>query len=228
MSAQAQVVGGRDTGLSGARLGGIAALGFALGVALQNTVLLGGAPEAGTDLAEAASWYTANRGRAAVASAIVAVNFPLLIVFAATMRELGRGTANGRRWMTVGILGAAGMVGVFSLVTAGLISSVLFAEAGATAAFAAVWTLHNAAFALTLPVLGTALLGFTLGGHASGITAPWQRFAGVTGAALLIGTGAANTLIADGSPVVFIGFGGFVLWLVWLVATGVRLLRRSS
>ena len=228
MSAPEKAPGVPALRVSTATLGGIAALGFAVSVALQNFVFLLGVPEPGTDLGQAASWYAANRGRAAAAGALVGLNFPLLLVFAAMMRELGRASEAGRRWMTLGTLGAAAMVGVFTVVTAGQIAAVLFAEAGATDAFAAVWVMHNAAFALTLPVLGTALLGFALGAHAAGLTATWQLPAGLVGATLLIGTGAANTLVADGSPVIFVGFGGFALWILWLAATGIGLLRRRS
>lgn len=214
--------------VSTARLGGIAALGFAVGVALQNGVFLVGVPEPGSDLAEAASWYTANRGRTMAASAIVGLNIPFILIFAAMLRELGQATEAARRWTTVGMLGATAMVGVFGAVAAGQIASLLFAEAGATDAFAAAWALHNALFAVNVSVLGTAFLGFALGGHAAGITASWQRTIGVTGAALLLLTGLANTVVTDGSPVIFVGFAGFVLWVVWLVGAGFTLIRRPA
>ena len=34
-----------------------------------------------------------------------------------------------------------------------------------------------------------------------------------------------NLAIADGSPLIFVGLLGFAAWLVWLLATGVRLVR---
>lgn len=228
MSTTAQAMNDRAAGLSTARVGGIAALAFAVGVALQNGVFLVGTPESGTDLGEAASWYAANRARTMAATAIVGLNIPCILVFAAMLRELGRESAPARRWLNVGMLGAAAMVGVFSIVAAGQIASLLFAEAGATDAFAAVWALHNAAFAVNISVLGTAFLGFALGAHAAGVTSSWQRTAGVVGAALLLVTGLANAFVAEGSPVVFVGFAGFVLWLVWLVTAGIQLVRQPA
>jgi hypothetical protein len=37
--------------------------------------------------------------------------------------------------------------------------------------------------------------------------------------------GPANLAIADGSALLFVGLPGLAAWLVWLLATGVRLVR---
>ena len=77
---------------------------------------------------------------------------------------------------------------------------------------------------MNMTVLGTAFLGFSIGAHASGLIPAWQRSVGALGALLLLITGLANTAVADGSSIALAGFGGFILWLCWLVITGVRLL----
>jgi len=64
--------------------------------------------------------------------------------------------------------------------------------------------------------------------HASGLTRPWQRLLGVVGGSLPILAGAGNLAIADGSPLVFAGVLGLAMWLVWLVATGLRLIRGQN
>jgi len=61
--------------------------------------------------------------------------------------------------------------------------------------------------------------------HASGLTAPWQRWLGLAGGGLLVVAGVACLPIADGSSFLFVGMPGYAAWLVWLVATGVRLVR---
>ena len=45
------------------------------------------------------------------------------------------------------------------------------------------------------------------------------------GASLLLAAGVGNLAIADGSPLIFVGLLGFAAFLVWLIATGVRLIR---
>jgi hypothetical protein len=50
----------------------------------------------------------------------------------------------------------------------------------------------------------------------------------VAGGSVLIVAGAGNLAIADGSPLVFVGVSGLAAWLVWLVVTGLRLIRRRG
>ena len=95
-----------------------------------------------------------------------------------------------------------------------------------TPAFELIWQLHAAAFALALPALGATFIGAALATHASGLTQPWQRPLGVAGGSLPILAGAGNLAIADGSPLVFAGVLGLAAWLVWLVVTGLRLIRK--
>ena len=45
------------------------------------------------------------------------------------------------------------------------------------------------------------------------------------GGSLLLAAGLGNVAIADGSALIFVGLLGFAAWLVWLLATGVRLVR---
>jgi hypothetical protein len=88
--------------------------------------------------------------------------------------------------------------------------------------------MHAAAFAWSMAALGTTFIGAALATHASGLTPSWQRLLGVAGGGLLIAAGAANLAIADGSTVLFVLLPGFAAWLVWLTATGVRLVRSNS
>ena len=70
--------------------------------------------------------------------------------------------------------------------------------------------------------------GAALAAHASGLTPRWQRLLGVAGGGLLLAAGAANLAIADGSALLFVGMPGYAAWLVWLLATGVRLVRART
>jgi len=97
-----------------------------------------------------------------------------------------------------------------------------------TPAFEMMWQFHAATFALALPALGATFIGAALATHASGLTRPWQRLLGVVGGSLPILAGAGNLAIADGSPLVFAGVLGLAMWLVWLVATGLRLIRGQN
>ena len=88
--------------------------------------------------------------------------------------------------------------------------------------------MHAAAFALALPALGTTFVAAALAAHASGLTPPWQRLLGVAGGGVLLAAGAANLAIADGSSLLFVGMPGYLAWIIWLLATGVRLVRART
>jgi len=74
-------------------------------------------------------------------------------------------------------------------------------------------------------MLGATLVGAALATHASGLTRGWQRVLGLVGGVLLLAAGVGSLAVADGSPLLFAGLLGFALLLVWMVATGVRLIR---
>jgi hypothetical protein len=90
------------------------------------------------------------------------------------------------------------------------------------------WQMHAAAFAWSLPALGATFIGAALATHASGLTRPWQRVLAAAGGSLLLVAGVGNLAIADGSPLLFVGVAGLAAWLVWLVATGLRLMRTKA
>ena len=215
--------------VSTTRIVGGAGVALAASVAVQNAVFVGtGAPAFGDPLGEVLAYHAENRGAVSVAVGQEAVNLPLLLLFVTGLHGLvqRRGGA-GADWSRLAVAAGATLSAVFALVMTTHIAVVLAADglAEPTPAFELVWQLHAAAFALALPALGATFIGAALATHASGLTRPWQRLLGVAGGSLLILAGAGNLAIADGSPLLFVGLPGFAAWLVWLVVTGLRLIR---
>lgn len=215
--------------VSTTRIVGGAGVALAASVAVQNAVFVGtGAPAFGDPLGEVLAYHAENRGVVAVSVGLEAVKLPLLLLFVTGLHGLvqRRGGA-GADWSRLAVAAGATLSAIFALVIATHIAVVLAADglAEPTPAFELVWQLHAAAFALALPALGATFIGAALATHASGLTRPWQRLLGVAGGSLLILAGAGNLAIADGSPLLFVGLPGFAAWLVWLVVTGLRLIR---
>jgi hypothetical protein len=215
--------------VSTTRIVGGAGVALAASVAVQNAVFVGtGAPAFGDPLGEVLAYHAENRGAVAVAVGQEAVNLPLLLLFVTGLHGLvqRRGGA-GADWSRLAVAAGATLSAVFALFMTTHIAVVLAADglAEPTPAFELAWQLHAAAFALALPALGATFIGAALATHASGLTRPWQRLLGVAGGSLLILAGAGNLAIADGSPLLFVGVLGYAAWLVWLLATGVRLVR---
>src|SRR5690349_2971985 len=211
------------------RLEGAAAIGFAVLVVSENVLLaVTGAQSYGAPIEDVLAYYAANRDAVAIVSGVVALYMPLLLVFLTGLHGLveRRGGA-GADWSRLALAAGAALSGVFVLVNVLQIGLALSADglAEPTPAFELVWKMHAAAFGLTLPMLGTTFIGAALAAHASGLTPAWQRLLGLAGGSLLLAAGVGNLAIADGSALIFVGLLGFAAWLVWLLATGVRLVR---
>jgi hypothetical protein len=130
-------------------------------------------------------------------------------------------------WSRLAVAAGATLAALSALAMATQIAVVLAADglAEPTPTFELIWQFHAAALALTLPAMGATFIGAALATHASGLTRPWQWLLGVAGGSLLILAGAGSLAIADGSPLLFVGLLGLAAWLVWLVVTGLRLIR---
>lgn len=215
--------------VSTTRIVGGAGVALAASVLVQNAVfVVSGAPAYGDPLGVVLTYHTANRGAMAVATGLEAVNLPLLLLFVTGLHGLvQRRGAAGADWSRLAVAAGASLSALFALVIATHIAVVLAADGltEPTPAFELIWQLHAAVFALALPALGATFIGAALAAHASDLTRTWQWLPGVAGGSLLILAGAGNLAIADGSPLVFVGLLGFAAWLVWLVLTGLRLIR---
>ncbi len=212
--------------VSTTRIVGGVAVAYAASVFVQNAAFGTGAPLYSDPLGVVLAYYAENR--VAVAVGLEAVNLPLLLLFVTALHGLvqHRGGA-GADWSRLAVAAGATLSAVSALAMATQIAAVLAADglAEPTPAFELIWQLHAAVLALTLPAMGATFIGAALATHASGLTRPWQRLLGVAGGSLLILAGAGNLAIADGSPLLFVGVLGLATWLVWLVVTGLRLIR---
>ena len=220
------------SGLARGRLVGAAAIAFAVLWVIENVLFAAtGAPSYSAPIEEVLAYYAANRDTVAVISGLVALYLPLLLVFVTGLHGLveGRGGA-GADWSRLALAAGATLSAIFVLFNVLQIGLAISAGglAEPTPAFELVWQIHAAAFGLALPMLGTTCIGGAVAAHASGLTPAWQRLLGLVGGSLLLAAGLDNLAIADGSPLIFVGLLGFAAWLVWLVATGLRLMRTNA
>ena len=215
--------------VSTTRIVGGVAVAYAASVIVQNAVFFfPPAPAFGDPLGEVLAYHAANRGAVAVSVGLEAPKLLLLLLFVTGLQGLvQRRGAAGADWSRLAVAAGATLSAIFALVIATHIAVVLAADglAEPSPAFELVWQLHAALFAFAMPALGATFIGAALATHASGLTRPWQRLLGVAGGSVLILAGTGNLAIADGSPLVFAGVAGLAAWLVWLVVTGLRLIR---
>lgn len=217
------------SGFDRGRLVGAAAIAFVVLVVMENAMFAAtGAQAYDAPIEKVLAYYADHRDSVAIISGLVALYLPLLLVFVTGLHGLveRRGGA-GADWSRLALVAGATASATFVLVNVLQIGLALSAGelAEPTPLFDLVWQMHAAAFALTLPTLGITFIGATIAAHASGLTPAWQCLLGLVGGSLLLVAGVGNLAIADGSALIFVGLLGFVAGLVWLLATGVRLVQ---
>src|SRR3954451_16567825 len=213
------------------RVVGATAIASAAAVLIDN-VLVGwvNSPTYGAPIREVLAFHADHPGAVAIAVGLEALNVPLLLLFLTGLHGLvGRRGGAGADWSRLAVAAGASfsaVMGFYAVLWDGVVLSARgLAEPSPVLELA--WHMHAAAFAWSLPALGTTFIGAALAAHASGLTPSWQLLLAVVGAALLLAAGAANLAIADGSAILFVGVAGLAAWLVWLFATGVRLVRSN-
>jgi hypothetical protein len=209
------------------RVVGATAIALAASMAIQNAMFVWARPPAyGDPIKEVLAWHAQNRVVVAIAVGQEALHLPLLLGFLIGLHGLvGRRGGAGADWSRLAVAAGATLSAVMAFYAV-LWDGVVLSAGELTEpspVLELAWQMHAAAFAWSLPALGTTFIGAALATHASGLTPPWQRLLGVAGGGLLLAAGTANLAIADGSALLIVGLPGFAAWLVWLLATGVRL-----
>ena len=215
--------------VSTARIVGVIAIAYAASMIVQNALFaVARAPNYNDPIDIVLTYHAQNQRTLAVTSGLEAVNMVLLLLFVTALHGLvQRRGGIGADWSRLAVAAGATLSALSALTIATHIAVTLAADglAEPTPAFGLMWQLHAATFALSLPALGATFIGAALATHASGLTRLWQRLIGVAGGSLPILAGLGNLAIADGSPLLFVGVLGLALWLVWLIAVGLRLIR---
>ena len=211
------------------RLVGATAIASAAAVLIDNVVVgWVNSPTYAAPMKEVLAFHAENRAAVAIAVGLEALNVPLLLLFVTGLHGLvGRRGGAGADWSRLAVAAGATFSAVMAFYAV-LWDGVVLAAGDLTEpspVLELAWHMHAAAFAWSLPALGTTFIGAALATHAIRLTPPWQRLLGVAGGGLLLAAGAANLAIADGSAFLFVGVSGLAAWLVWLLATGVRLVR---
>ena len=211
------------------RVVGATAIASAAAVLIDNVVVgWVNSPTYAAPMKEVLAFHANHPGVVAIAVGLEALNVPLLLGFLTGLHGLVRRRGGaGADWSRLAVAAGATLSAVTALYAV-LWEGVVLSAGELTEpspGLELAWQMHAAAFAWSLPALGTTFIGAALATHAIRLTPPWQRLLGVAGGGLLLAAGTANLAIANGSALVFVGVSGLAAWLVWLLATGVRLVR---
>jgi hypothetical protein len=197
-------------------------------VLLQNIIRGGSAPANGATSAEVLTHYADHRAITFVLVATFVLSGVGLAVFlGGAMRRLM--ATEQRGWALTGFVGATGIMALFAMVVGAeqALSVVASRTQPNIGAIEALWALHNSVFTVLDIFIAAALLGLSRAGIAAGLTPrAFARLAPMGSALLLVGTFAGPSIAAgDAMPLFGLAGLGFVIWLAFLTATGMRLVR---
>ena len=209
-------------------VGGTGGLVFAGAVLVQNA-MRAKFPANDVSAEEVMSYYADHR----TVTMALAVMMPIGLVGLATF--LGAVIARvarsaGRAAAVTGAFGAAGIIATFTMLTAFDVAIAGYIHRGAAnvAVVDGMWVVHNAVFGFLLASIGVALAGLARASVASGLLSTRWNHAGLIGGGLLLAGAATTPAIIDGSPTMFIGVVGFVVWVAFVIRTSVALLRQPN
>jgi hypothetical protein len=211
------------------RVIGAMAITLAVSMVLQNVMFgVTNPPGYGDPITDVFDWHAQNRIVVAIAVAQEGLHIALLLGLLAGLHGLvGRRGGAGADWSRLALAAGSTLSAIYAIYSVSWIGTVL-AVGDLTApspTFELAWQLHAAAFAMSLPALGATFIGAALAAHKSRLTPLWLSLLGIVAGALLLAAGVVSLEIADGSALLLVGLPGFFAWIVWLLVTGVRLVR---
>jgi hypothetical protein len=169
-----------------------------------------------------------HRVAALVPLGVFPIGMLAFLVFVAAIWTNAEGR-EGRFWANVGALGATFIAALFALVN--VTEIVLTAKAASLGAspdvVQALWAVHAGAFGLDLAAIAVALVGLSGAAASVGGIPAWIRVAAWPGAVCLLVASVFTTALANGGPWMAVGLIGFVIWLVFVIAASISLLRSN-
>jgi hypothetical protein len=207
--------------VSQTKVAGLSAVGFATMIVLANLLLPAGPPRPGADAGEATEFFTSEAGIVGLTSALTPLAWVLVVVF-------GAGAVTALRGDTWALAGFAGLVLQVTTFT-GIIATRLALTEADTASAAGLWALNEALFTLNGTFLALAMTGLSISGLLGGLIRRWHAGLGFAGAALQFTSATLTPLVmVHGGVLGLIGLAGWLLWVGWLVAYGITLVRHES
>ena len=215
--------------MSSRRFGGFAGLLF-IATVLPANIILGstGLPRAGASRSEVLGYFADHSVAVGATTALATIAWLALPMYAAGVVAAVRGheRVSGDSWSLVGLAGTVMQNAIFASVVG--IQAALGVAALSDDVAWGLWQVHNALFTLNTASLAIVLVSISIGGRRAGLLRGWQHKLGLTSASLLAASAALTAVTLDGHPVSLLGLAGFLMWLVWIAAVSVALLRPSG
>jgi hypothetical protein len=203
-------------------------VGFAALLVVQNALRAAGAPANDAPASDVLRYVDSAQGTLSILLALFVPGLLALFGFVSGLLARARRLGYDSAWSTFGLIGVILIGGMFAASNA--IEAALVASAPQLAAdpslVSLLWHFHTATFALNFAAIGAALLGLSRVSLAIGLISRPVALLALVGAGLLFAGAIPVVSVAAGSAWFYVALPGFGLWIVWLVATGVGLIRQ--
>jgi hypothetical protein len=211
--------------VSAGRYAGIGGLVFAAALVVQNIIRAKG-PSLDAAPGAVSSYFLHHRVAALIPLGMFPIEMLALFAFVAGVWTSASRSEN-RWWATMGVLAAAAIASLFALDN--IIEIVLTAKAETLVQSPRVvevlWAVHAAAFGLDFAAIAVALIGLSRAATASALMPARLGTAVLPGAVFLLLASVFTVALTNGGPWLGVALVGFILWLVFMVATSISLLR---
>jgi hypothetical protein len=207
---------------------GIGGLTF-VGTVLVQNALRARFPANDAAAEEVMRYYADHRGTTLVLAALFAVGSIGIVTFLGG--AVARAARGARRGLAIaGGVGGAAIFGMFSVMVALDIAIAGYVHRGApdTSVVEGLWVLHNSVFGVLLAAIGVTLASLATACAACGLLNRNWKAAGIVGGSLLLVGAATTPAIVDGSPTMFIGVLGFLVWIAFVATASVKMLRSRT
>ncbi len=216
------------TPLAPARIvGGIGGLVFVASVVAQN-LLRSAMPANDARASTITRFYADHRSTEAVLAVLFALGAVGLATFTGALLTRLRGTT-ARGPAIGGAVGVGGVIAMFSTTVAVDLALSAYVHRGHAdpGVVTGLWLVHAAAFGVLAIFLGIALAALAAASAADGLVGAAWKSVGLVGGVLLLVGGAATPAVIDGSGIMAVALVGFLVWLVFLTAASIALLRAT-
>jgi len=215
------------------RLAGISGIVFVvLGVTLSVLPIIASFPANDAPIQEISAYYENNKVTTKAVVSVAMVVWPALLLFVSGVFLIVRPMEQQRHeaWSILTLLGIAVQSAVFIVVigtnAAFLIrADTILANAGA---MEALWGLQRAALSIDGAGAGVALVALAIGTFRAGVAPKWLTIGGLAGGMLLLVGSVAVHAAPNGWDVMIIPMVGFVLWLLWILIMGSRMIIKPN
>jgi hypothetical protein len=210
------------------KVAGISGIVFAA-LLVVNAIGGGSPPAADASAAEILDYLkdTETGLQIAVGAGSIGIVFAILWAGGLLDRLRSSGDPEARGWATAALIGFI-ITGTFAtlstLVQAVLVSGTDLLGEGT---LIGLWRLSTALFAIVGAASAAFLLSLGMAGLRAGVAPKWLNYVILVGAAISFIAGVSPTAVADGSPIGFAAFGGLLTLILYVLLTGMEMVREA-